>query len=171
VRGGRQQCGSRLAAEQGEEDLGAELAGGAGEPGGAQAAGQGGDVLVRGDHRGRGQVTAGERGSAGVLVPPFDAGFALRLLLPLPGGTRIGGQHRPAGRRAQLRGGLPRRPNQDVSFHGGRVVIVEPGGLLSDGGHPGHIDHPASQSLGGQRQPLQRGRQVQHPPSAAAGQR
>jgi hypothetical protein len=127
-------------------------------------------VLVSGDHLSRGQVTARECRRSGMLVPALHAGFPLRLLLPLPGSTRIGGENRPAGRRSHLRGGLPRRSNQDVSFHVGRVVIAEPGRLVGNNGHPGQIDHPGSQRSGGQGQPPQRDRQVQDAPSAATGQ-
>jgi hypothetical protein len=86
-------------------------------------------VLVGSDYGGRRQVTARECGRASVLVPALAAGFPLRLLLTLPGGTRIRGEHRSAGRRAHLRSGLPRRSNQDVLLYCGRVVIVKPGRL------------------------------------------
>jgi hypothetical protein len=147
------------------------LVGGAGQPGGPQPASQGRNVLVGSDHGGRGQVTARERGRASVLVPALDAGFPLRLLLPLPGGTRIGGEHRPAGRRSHLRSCLPRRSNQDVLLHGGRVVIVKPGRLVSDHGHAVQINHPGLQRFGGKGQPPQRDSQVQHTPGAAGRQR
>ncbi len=136
--------------EQGEEGLGPELVGGAGQPCGSQPTGKGGNVLVSGDHGSRGQVSARECRGAAVLVPTLHAGFPLRLLLSLPGGARIGGEYRSAGQRSHLRRGLPRRSNQDVSFHLGRVVIVEPGHLVGNDGHPGQVDHPGSQRPGGQ---------------------
>jgi hypothetical protein len=146
------------------------LVGGASQPGGPQPASQSGNVLVGSNHGGWGQVTARECGRASVLVPALDAGFLLRLLLPLPSGTRIGGEHRPAGRRPNLRSGLPRRSNQDVLLHSGQVVIVKPGRLVGDDGHAVQIDHPGLQRLGGEGQPPQRDSQVQHTPSAATCQ-
>ena len=168
---GRQQRGGGHAAEQGDEQAGADLVGGASQPCGPQSASQGGNVLVGGDHRGRGKVTACERGRAGVLVPAFDAGFPLCLLLPLPGGTRIGGEYRPPGRRSHLRGGLSGCSNQDVLLHSGRVVIVKPDRLVGDDAHAGKIDHPGFERPGRQGQAPQCHGQVQHAPGAATGQR
>jgi hypothetical protein len=128
-------------------------------------------VLVGSNHGGWGQVTARECGRASVLVPALDAGFPLRLLLPLPSGTWIGGDHRAAGRRPHLRSGLSWRSNQDVLLHSGHVVIVKPGRLVRDDGHAVQIDHSGFQRLGGERQPPQRDSQVQHTPSAATRQR
>ena len=97
VGGLQDEGGGGLAGEQVEVGAGAQGVQGAGDPGGLEGLGQGGEVLVGGQRGGGGQVAAGQRRGAGGSRGHLRPGVFQRLLFSLAGGPGVGGQ-RPAPR-------------------------------------------------------------------------
>ena len=89
-----------LAGQQMEVGAGAQGVQGAGDPGGFEGLGQGGEVLVGGQHSGGGQVPAGQRRGAGSFGEHLHPGVFQRGSFPLAGGFGVGRQDRAAHQRS-----------------------------------------------------------------------
>ena len=133
--------------------------------------GEGGEVGVGGQHRGRGQVPPSQRGGPGGLGPAFDPGLAQGLFLAPAGGGGVGGQHRAAGRGAQLPGGLAGGGADDRLLHRGGVLAGEAGELLGDDLGAGRVDVPGGQRGPGGGQAAQRDGELQDAGGGPPGQR
>jgi hypothetical protein len=171
ARTSRPQGSEGLAGEQRQIDLRAELVHGAAHSGPFQRAGQGRKTVIGGQHVGGGQVPAGQRGGAGVLLPPLHPGVALGALLALAGGRRVGGQRGPAGGGAQLPARLARGRPEHVAFDGGGVPIAEPTDLVGDDRGLAAVDAAGGQCGHRGGQPPQRHGQVEQGVGRPAGQR
>jgi len=133
--------GDGLAGEERQVDPCAELVHGSSHAGALQRTGQGGKLLVGGQHLGGGQVPAGQGGGAGVLIPLLDPGVAAGTVLALAGGRQDG----VAGGGTQLPRGLAGGVTENPLFYDGSVVVAEAGGLVGDDRSLVAVDPPGGQ--------------------------
>ena len=143
-----------VAAEQVVEvGAGAQLIQRAGKAGGFQLACPRGDPLVGGQHVRRGQVTAGQRGGAGVFPPAQHPRVALGLFPAGSRGTGVGGQDGAGQRRPQLPAGLLPGAGEDALFDRRGVPVAQHVGGLGDDPRPYDVDLPGFQRGHRFRQP------------------
>ena len=135
-----------VAAEQEVEvGAGAQLIQGAGDAGGSQLACSCGDPLVGGEHVRRGQITAAQRGGAGVFAPAQHPRVALRLFPAGSRGIGVGGKDGAGQRRPQLPAGLLPGAGEDAVFDRRGVPVAQHVGGFGDDPRPDDVDLPGVQ--------------------------